>query len=555
MDHVARRSLLNGAAIKSASAGREPTHGAVTPTVANLRYLHRAGIISVLASLLMSAPGPASVTAADFVAPSAPERVRWRLRLDGDYMTHRPGIGPDGTIYVNTANGKVHAVTPSGTLRWAVQVGLGGGNIGPIAVGVDGTIYVAGSVTVAPGPASTEAVFALNPNGSTKWVFDDTGQEQLIAGPNVGPDGNIYAVMEGFDGIGFFSLTLAGTLRFAVDAGKFSDQGSLGEEIVFGGGKAHFAFDNSGLWAYGLDGNLRWGAELNGTQDFAPAIGPNGNVVVRDGVTGGLTLKSSSPAGRLNWTFAEQFGNAQGRPDVGPDNTVYVARNLSDLVALNPDGTRRWRHDGTEIFFDPVASPTNAIVFTGGRVTYGEPGFFMGFDLAGSPLWRVDLPDEPGFEPYGQLVPISWPVFAADGNTAYTVTDVAGDGASANPYSFLYAIDTSTGGGGGGGACTISGTGAADMLTGTARADVICGLGGNDAISGLGGNDTIRGGSGNDTLNGGSGADRLSGEDGTDKISAKGGNDNLDGGAGTDTLSGGVGTDRCLSGEALSGCE
>jgi hypothetical protein len=310
-----------------------------------------------------------------------------------------------------------------------------------VSVGADGSVYVAGLVN-APSGATTEAVFALNPDGTQKWVFDDTGTEQIIAGPNVGPDGNIYAVMEGFDGIGFFSLTPAGALRFAVDAGRFSDYGSLGEEIVFGNDTAYFAFDNSGLWAYRLDGRLRWDVSLDGTQDFAPAIGPNGNVVVRDGVTGGLRLKAFTPDGDLDWTFGEPPGNAQGKPDVGPDDTVYVSRNLSELIALNPNGSVKWRHRGGEIFFDPVASPTNSMIFTGGRVTYGEPGFFMGFGLGGKPRWRVDLPDEPGFGDYGQLVPISWPVFASNGNTAYAVTDVAGDGDSGRPYSFLYAIRT-----------------------------------------------------------------------------------------------------------------
>jgi hypothetical protein len=77
----------------------------------------------------------------------------------------------------------------------------------------------------------------------------------------------------------------------------------------------------------------------------------------------------------------------------------------------------------------------------GGRITYGQPGFFLAVSTQGAPLWRVDLPNEPGFSPYGQLVPMTRPVFTPDANTAYAVTDVAGDGSSANPYSFLYAID------------------------------------------------------------------------------------------------------------------
>ena len=395
------------------------------------------------ATLLIGGAPP--INAASEAVASAPDRVRWRIQLDGDVMTHRPGLGPDGTIYVSTTNGKVHAVRPDGTLRWAVELGLGVGNIGPVSVGADGTVYVAGLVDV-PGPLTTEAVFALNPDGSQKWVFDETGTEQIIAGPNVGPDGNIYAVMEGVDGIGFFSLTPAGNLRFAVDSGDFDDYGSLGEEIVFSQDTAYFAFENSiGLFAYRLDGKRRWDASLRGTEDFAPAIGPNGNVVVRDGVTGALSLRSFKPSGARAWQFTGQFGNFQGRPDVGPDNVVYVSRNLSSLVALNPNGSLKWQHTSSDIFFDPVASPTNSMIFTGGRVTYGEPGFFMGFSRGGAPLWRVNLPDEPGFGEYGQLVPTSWPVFSADAGTAYAVTDVTGDGGAEDRYAFLYAIRTSKG--------------------------------------------------------------------------------------------------------------
>jgi hypothetical protein len=93
--------------------------------------------------------------------------------------------------------------------------------------------------------------------------------------------------------------------------------------------------------------------------------------------------------------------------------------------------------------FQPRVRAANDFLFMGGRITYGQPGFFLAVTTTGVPLWRVQLPDEPGFSPYGQLVPMTRPVFSPDQNTAYMVTDVAGDGA--NPYSFLYAIDLTTG--------------------------------------------------------------------------------------------------------------
>ncbi|MGH7713484.1 MAG: PKD domain-containing protein, partial [Gemmatimonadaceae bacterium] len=152
------------------------------------------------------------------------------------------------------------------------------------------------------------------------------------------------------------------------------------------------------------------------------------------------------PAGALAWRF-NQLGaaNTLDHPDVGPDNVTYMVRNLSTLFALTANGIEQWRYRDTGIMFQPRVGPRNDLVFMGGRITYGAPGFFLAVATNGSPLWRVDLPDEPGFAPYGQLVPTTRPVFTPDGNTAYMVTDVAGDGNSARPYSFLYAIDVSSG--------------------------------------------------------------------------------------------------------------
>jgi hypothetical protein len=293
------------------------------------------------------------------------------------------------------------------------------------------------------GQTYTGGILAYNPDGTQQWVFNATGEAGgIIAGPGLGPDGNLYAVSE-YPGIGLFSLTPGGALRFAT--GAFSEYGPLGEEIVFSIDRAFFAFDMSTLdfpklFSYDFGGGLRYGVGIGGTNQPQPAVGPNGNAVVPSTIGGGLGLSAFAPSGSHLWTFYQWPGNTLGRPDVGLDNVVYVARNLATMLALNSDGSEYWRYQGTEIFFDPIASPDNRLVFTGGRVNYGQPGFFMAFDTSGVPQWRIDLPDEPGFPPYGQLVPISRPAFSSDAATVYTVVDVAGDGA--NPYGYLYAVDT-----------------------------------------------------------------------------------------------------------------
>ena len=395
-----------------------------------------------------SSPPPGSASDADELAlavvPPAPQRVKWRLKLAGDYSLHSPGVGADGTVYVSVSNGKLYAVAPDGSLRWTFFAGSGGGAVdGPVSVGPDGTIYVAGAVLNPGGGGSTGAIFALTPAGTLKWTFKNTGH-LIMAGPNVGPDGNIYAITQ-LTGIGLFSLTPAGQLRFSVPG--FSERGALGTSIAFGPSQMYFALDQTGvsapsLFSYSLNGAKIFQAP-NAHNNARPVVGPNGNVAVETfpGAVG-LGLTGYSPAGAVLWSFASW--NTLEHADIGPDNFIYSVRNLSTLFSLTPAGAERWKFVDTTIMFEPRVRPQNDLLFMGGRITYGQPGFFQAVSTAGAPLWRVDLPDEPGFEPYGQLVPMTRPVFSPDGNTGYGVTDVAGDGTT-NLYCFLYAIDLTAG--------------------------------------------------------------------------------------------------------------
>ena len=385
--------------------------------------------LSAMILLALSAGQPAE----------AQSHVNWRFRLDADYSLHRPAIGPDGTVYVNTSNGKLYALTPAGVQKWVIQVSeVPLGNLGPVAVGADGTVYVAAPT------ATNLAFFAINPDGTTKWVFNQLGGT-LMAGPNVGPDGNIYGVVE-TPGLGLFSLTPAGALRYALP-NTWNQHGIIGSEIVFGtNSQLYFAIGSptASLFGFGLDGSARF--QVPASSPYAQlqaAVGPNGNVVVsRFPIGVGWSLGAYSPLGGLLWNFYEFSGSDQTYPDVGSDNTSYVVRDLSTLLALDPNGTVKWRFVDSVIMFHPIVSPTNNLVLMGGVITYGQPGIIRAVGTDGKPLWRVDLPTEPGFAPYGQVVPQSRPRFTADGKTAYIATNVAGDDASPNPYSFLYSIDT-----------------------------------------------------------------------------------------------------------------
>lgn len=379
---------------------------------------------------VVTAGGTSNPVLLDVTARQRDGQVRWRFQADDFYIQGRPGVGPDGTIYAGGINGHLYALTPDGGVKWIFRVQ--GVIEQSVSVGADGTVYFAASSTV----------WALNPDGTVKWKVTDPAFRNIDAGPNVGPDGNIYAVSDetGFGGYGAFAVSPAGQVLWT-RPGYTHPYGSAGSirEIVFGPpGQFYFNMNHvggdGGLQAFQLGGTLRWFRTVGGLQ---PAVAPDGTVYV---VSASLAnsfaeLSAFDPQGNLIRKFFGDGTRALTAPDIGADGTVYVSQNYSNLLAVNPDGTERWRFAGVGTFGGPVANPANTFVAVGGY-EIGLPGFVHGVGQTGQLLWTVNLPAEND----GYVRPMSRPRFSADGTTAYVGMDV--NSYAADPYTYLYAIDT-----------------------------------------------------------------------------------------------------------------
>ncbi|HSJ85828.1 MAG TPA: PQQ-binding-like beta-propeller repeat protein [Anaerolineales bacterium] len=342
-------------------------------------------------------------------------RVKWRFQHSGMYTVVRPAVGPDGTVYVVDIGNHLYALSPDGALKWIARAGAKG-----LAVGSDGTIYT----------GSESAIRAFNPNGTLKWAFMQNPLAMILLGPNVGPDGNIYAVAT--EGIGIFSLTPAGVLRWTQP--ETYDRLIVDyQEVVFGPNGANqqmYFLANNHLKALRLDGSPVFTIPASGNQ---PATGPDGSLYTTYTALGAYT-----PAGSVKWSFTGVVNNAATAPDVGPDGVVYFVHNLSTLYAVNPNGTERWRVVTSEIMEDPIVSPSNSMLAMGGIPTYGTSGFFKAVSTGThAELWRVTLAPENG----GNLVPDSRPRFTPDGQTLYITAQILG-GDQSNLYGYVYAIDT-----------------------------------------------------------------------------------------------------------------
>lgn len=372
-------------------------------------------------------------------------RRRWRFTCDAQAIAHRPGIGPDGTVYAQDTEAILYAIAPDGALRWLLDLGDEGGT-GPVVVGPDGTIFAA----VDPlGPAME--IWAVNPDGTMRWVFRQESAGTLLSGPGLGPDGNLYAVAD-FVGEGFFagafSLDAAdGSLRWLNPGDPvLHEHGPIGTEIAFGADRFYVAFDERAVHT----SDLLFGFDIDGNQLFAvgqpwedpqAVVDADGNVAIETWlVGGGIRLSSYDPEGNLRWIAFGSPTNVLSHPAAGPDGSLYAVRNLYELWSLaSADGSASWLATSDQPLGHPIVSPDGRTLLTdaGG---FGAPYAFRAFDAAaqGALLWEEPL----GLEADGTVVgPSARVLFTADGTVAY------GAGRPlVNPehdrHCYLYALET-----------------------------------------------------------------------------------------------------------------
>jgi hypothetical protein len=364
--------------------------------------------------------------------PSANGRVQWRFQADDSYIQGRPAVGTDGTIYAAGVGGHLYALTPNGGLKWIFRGSFP--VVQSVSVGADNTAYFAGG----------NVVYAVNPDGTLKWQIANPSGGSIAAGPNVGPDGNIYAVGDYGNPpqLGAITISPAGQI-LQNRQGYLQPRGRalINREIVFGSNQFYFGglnnvpFNTQGLEVFQLGGTYRFTISAGGEQ---PAVAPDGTVyAIRGGNTGTPErLGAYSPAnGSLLRTIlpTEIYLTS---PDIGADGTIYITHNLSVISGYAPDGTNLWNFNPGGITGNSIVNSQNTVVSAGGY-DIGEPGFIYGLSNTGQSIWTINLPAENG----GYVRTISRARFSPDGETVYYGTDV-NDYAN-DVYSYLYAVSAS----------------------------------------------------------------------------------------------------------------
>ena len=306
-------------------------------------HLFLTAVAFAFAAAVLLIPGTAAAFPADTNTPAnSPGTVNWRFQVSGSYVAHGPVVGPDGGVVVASSSGNVYSLTSAGSLRWVVRAGADG-----LSVGADGTVYV----------GSMNTITAIAANGSIRWTFTEQSVGQgVIAGPTVGPDGNIYVISD-YGGLGAFALSPGGQLLWSNSGSPtFAENAQSGVDIVFGSGRLYAAFDEraqgpSTMYGLSLGGIQNWATPIGGSDDAfmqqqrQPATGVDGSLYLTAmGGGNGWGLRRVDPtSGNVLWNYSPWPSNGMSPPSVGPDGSVYFSRSLSFLESVTPTGSHAGR--------------------------------------------------------------------------------------------------------------------------------------------------------------------------------------------------------------------
>ena len=255
---------------------------------------------------------------------------KWRSKLGGVIYYSSPAIDENGTIYVGCWDHYLYAINHDGSLKWMFSAGA---NIGssPV-VAEDGTIYFGTLWSLGAGGK----IFAVNSDGTEKWRYQ-TG-DAISSNPAIGDDGTIYiGSMDGY----LYAMFPNGTLCWRSKVG-----GEIhGHPSIADDGTIYIGSWDYYLYAFYPNGTMKWkfgtGTYIYGN----PAIGEDGTVYV-----GSDKLYAIYPDGTLRWSF--DLGSNRhisfSSPAISADGTIYIGTHIGetsggDIIAINPDGTERWR--------------------------------------------------------------------------------------------------------------------------------------------------------------------------------------------------------------------
>jgi len=322
--------------------------------------------------------------------------IKWTFKAGGA-IESSPAIGSDGTIYFGAHNNKFYAVNPDGTQKWVFNCGdpvyspewdVWKGIISSPAIASDGTIYFT---------SMPNYLFALNPDGTEKWRYPVHVFVNVWSSPVIGSDGTVYVGSESYPpapaqqeiGGRLYAINPDGSEKWHYDSGSSGMNGSpaIGQDGTI--------YTAGGDWDETQQTFVSavFAFNLDGTikWKFRPDAVVEGSPTIDEGGTIYIGTKNGkfyafNSDGTVKWIFQADNG-ISALAAIGKDKTIYIGSWDRFMYAVNPDGTEKWRFE-TPPYFEAISS--SAAIGADGAIYFGHSiGNFYALNPDGTGKWHL----------------------------------------------------------------------------------------------------------------------------------------------------------------------
>ncbi|HEY4460372.1 MAG TPA: PQQ-binding-like beta-propeller repeat protein [Pseudonocardiaceae bacterium] len=299
-------------------------------------------------------------------------RIRWQRNL-GDAVAPGPVIGKDGTIYVATNAGILHAIDPAtGTDRWTYDshTSQPGADLS-----VSPLVLPNGNILF---PTPGTSLVALSPAGHELW------QQNLPGRPTspVTTNGTRVYVGDQSGSVTAIDLTGAPTVAWTIDTGAASYA-----SVVTNGTGAVYTTSGTSLVAitdHGTSASIAWRADPHdGDTEVSPGLAPDGTILLG---TNGSQEWAYRPDGSAAWHSPRVI--TYSSPSVTATDLAYVGDHTGTVHVLDTaTGTESgsYRVTKTQIWSSTVVDRDYRVYFG------GQNGHVYGVSPGGAVLFDVDL--------------------------------------------------------------------------------------------------------------------------------------------------------------------
>ncbi|UCF12803.1 MAG: PQQ-binding-like beta-propeller repeat protein [Thermoplasmatales archaeon] len=293
----------------------------------------------------------------------------WRFKQDAnDYVRGSPVIGDDGTIYFGGMD--FYALYPNGSLKWKYD-DLSFYVWSAPAIDENGTIYV---------DDLDGYFYAINPDGTLKWKYCVEGD--IFSSPAIGNDGTIYFGNEvGYPLGGYINaLYPNGTVKWRYKTGHVVySSPAIGDD-----GIVYCSSHDTYLYAlYPNNGTLKWKYKTGHWIRTSPCIADDGTIYI---VSLDDHLHAVNLDGSLKWKT--NMGEGGTSPTIGQDNTIYAGyRTLHAIYPTN--GSVKWTFDVSGKI--KGSTPCHSLEDT---IYFGSGSWLYAVNSDGTLKWREKITNE-----------------------------------------------------------------------------------------------------------------------------------------------------------------